>query len=305
VRESRPNGLWLRFVECCNIGVLGIRHASPSPRPFPAGRGRIASRLIRELATGFAGRPVAARFKYLAGLVLTLFAIATDSVAAADVTFNDGREAFRAGEFAKASEAFRKSLGERPASSTLLNLGLAEWRRGRVGDAILSWEQAAWIAPFEKRARSNLMFAREVAQVEPPELTWYEIASTWLPPNFWGWIVGGSLWLAVAMVTVPGFLRIRKAGWHQTLAALALGIFLLSIPAHVGIITRARIGIVLEKNTLLRLTPTQEAEAVASLTAGEPARKVRAQGNYFFIRTPHGSGWVERRQLGLLCPERD
>jgi len=39
-----------------NTGVLSGCHASPSPRPSPAGRGRTVGRLSREPATGFAGR---------------------------------------------------------------------------------------------------------------------------------------------------------------------------------------------------------------------------------------------------------
>lgn len=240
--------------------------------------------------------------KELVGLSLMLLCAAGDCAAAADALFREGVEACRAGQYTAAAQAFRNSLTQQPASGTLLNLGISEWRRGRVGEAVLSWEQAAWLDPFNKDARNNLLFAREVAQLEPPDFTWYEVASTWLPASTWAWIAGGSLWLAVAMVTLPGILRVRKTAWHQTMAALGLVVFLLSIPAYAGVVTRAQFGIVLEKNTRLGLTPTQEAEAVASLSAGETARKLRVRGEYYFIRTQRGSGWVERRQLGLLCP---
>jgi tetratricopeptide (TPR) repeat protein len=233
---------------------------------------------------------------------LMLLCAAGNCAAATDALFQDGLEACRAGQFATAAQAFRNSLAKQPASGTLLNLGISEWRRGRVGEAVLSWEQAALLDPFNQEARSNLLFAREVAQLEPPDFTWYEVASTWLPANTWAWIAGGSLWLAVAMVILPGILRVRKTVWHQSLAALGLVVFLLSIPAYVGVVTRAQFGIVLEKNTRLGLTPTQEAETVASLSAGETARKLRARGDYYFIRTQRGSGWIERKQLGLLCP---
>jgi hypothetical protein len=222
--------------------------------------------------------------------------------AATDAFFQEGVEACRAGQYTAAARAFRNSLSNQPASGTLLNLGISEWRRGRAGEAVLSWEQAAWLDPFNSEARSNLRFAREVAQLEPPDFTWYEVGSTWLPANLWAWIAGGSLWLAVAMVTLPGILRVRKTAWHQSMAALGLVVFLLSIPAYVGVVTRAEFGIVLEKNARLGWTPTQEAEPVASLSAGETARKLRARGGYYFVRTQRGSGWIERKQFGLLCP---
>lgn len=242
-------------------------------------------------------------FKLETFLVLLLLLIgAIRSQAAGEVQFRAGVAAYEAGEFEPAAQAFRKSLAEQTAAGTLLNLGLAEWRSGRVGEAVVVWEQAAWLNPFAPGAHRNLLYVREMVQVNPPELTWCEQASIWLPAGCWTWIAGGSLWLAVALVTLPGFFRVRKAGWHQTLAALAAGIFLSSIPPNIGVFTRAAIGIVTEKNTALRLTPTQTAEAVASLPAGEPIRRLRTRGDYLFVHTQAGNGWIGRRQVRFICP---
>ena len=233
-------------------------------------------------------------------LSLLLLSLVTQGVAAAEDHFKAGLETGRAGNYAQAVEAFQKSLAEQSAAGTLLNLGIVEWRSGRTGQAILSWEQSAWLNPFDQDARNNLNFARLAAQLEPLELAWYETASTWLPANRWAWIACVSLWLAVAMMILPGVLRARKAGWQQTLAALGFCVFLLSLPPNLGVVMRSNLGILLEKKTVLRLTPTRESEVVSSLTAGESVRKIRARGNYFFVRTQHGSGWIEQKQLGLL-----
>ena len=240
------------------------------------------------------------RAKQFCVVSLMWLVVASRYVAAAEGQFKAGVEAARAGDFAQAAQAFQTSLAEQPAVGTLLNLGLVEWRRGRAGEAVRCWEQSAWLDPFDRDARNNLSFAREAAQLEPLELTWYETASTWLPADNWAWMACASLWLAVGMMILPGAVRARKAGWHQTLAALGLGVFLLSLPPNLGVVTRSELGIVLEKKTSLRLTPTQESEVVATLTAGDPARKVRARGNYLFIRTSRGSGWVVQDQLGML-----
>ena len=193
-----------------------------------------------------------------------------------------------------AADAFRQSVTLQPASGTLQALGNAEWQQHRTGDAILAWEQALWLDPFNQSARQNLRFARKTAQLEAPELAWYEVISTWLPVSWWAWIAGGSLWLAVGMGMLPGILRRRKATWHQAIAALALMVFLLSIPALFGVQTRARIGFVLQKDTPLRLTPTLDAQALTRLAPGEPARWVRARGSYVLIRTGRTLGWVKQ-----------
>lgn len=223
--------------------------------------------------------------------------------AAFEESFRAGAAAYRAGDYARAVAAFRQSTTQQPASGTLQNLGNAEWQLGRSGAAILAWERALWLDPFNEPARMDLRFARKVAQLEAPELAWYEVISTWLPANWWAWIAGASLWLAVGMVMLPGILRLRKAAWHQAVAALGLMVFLLSVPAYIGLHTRSRIGFVLQKDTPLRLTPTLEAQAVTRLAAGEPARFVRVRGNYVLIRTNRTLGWVEREQFGLTCAE--
>lgn len=222
--------------------------------------------------------------------------------ASAEASFKQGVEAYETGHFVEAAKAFRESVAEQPAAGTLVNLGMTEWRRGRTGAAVRAWEQALWVDVFDQRARENLRFARETGGLDAPRLAWYETASTWLPTNSWAWIAGGGLWLALGMVTLPVVLRWRKAGWQQALAALGLGIFLLSIPAHIGVVTRSHIGFVLDRKTPLRLTPTEEADTVVTLTAGEPARLVRTQGDYVFVRTQSGVGWIEREKFGLVCP---
>jgi len=59
---------------------------------------------------------------------------------------------------------------------------------------------------------------------------------------------------------------------------------------------------VLEKNSPLRLTPTQEAQWLTRLPAGEPARFEAVRGKYVLIRTNRATGWVEKSQFGLICP---
>ena len=209
----------------------------------------------------------------------------------------------QAGQFPEAAVAFEKSAQAQPATGTFVNLGIAEWRRGHAGAAILAWEQARWIDPFDARAGADLKFARQAAQVDVPQLKWFESASTWLPANAWAWLTAASLWLATGMIILPGVLRWRKAGWQQALAALAFGIFLFSMTANLGMVSRTQIGFVLNKDAPLLLTPTKEAEVVSTLAPGEPARLLRTRGNYYFIRTAFAFGWIRRDQLGLICPE--
>jgi len=235
-------------------------------------------------------------------VLLALLVIAQSCPAAGDARFRAGVAAYQAGQFELAAQEFNDALAAGTGSGTLLNLGLANWQCGRCGEAILAWERAGWLNPFDRAATENLRFARQTASVNPLELTWFEETSTWLPANWWTWLAGGSLWLAVALVTLPGFFRVRKSGWHQTVSALSLGVFLLSLAPSVGIVTRSNLGIVFDQPALLRLTPTQSAEVIATLPPGEPVRALRQRKDFLFVHTQNGNGWVERRQIGFLVP---
>ena len=216
--------------------------------------------------------------------------------------FREGVEAYRGGDCAGAGRAFRESAARQPASGTLQNLGNAEWLRGQSGLAILAWEQALWLDPLNGSARNNLRFARKNVQLEAPELAWYEVISTWLPMNYWPWITGASLWFAVGIGLLPGIFRLRRATWHQALAAVGLMVFLLSVPAHLGVLSRTRLGFVLQKDTLLRLTPTQQGQVITRLAAGDPARIERFRAGFVLVRTSRSLGWIEADRFALICP---
>lgn len=221
----------------------------------------------------------------------------------------DGTASFKLGiaaceqnNFSLAAKMFAESAAAEPAAGTLQNLGNAEWQNARTAGAIIAWERALLVTPFDRDAENNLKFARESAQLESPELTWCEISASWLPANVWAWLACGSFWFAVATMMLPGILRRRRSATQQAMVALSLGVFLLSLPANYGVWTRSQIGFVLKRETSLRLTPTAEAEAVTKLAAGEPGRVLRKRGNYLYIRTRRTTGWVERDGFTLITP---
>lgn len=237
-------------------------------------------------------------------IAAVLFTVLVCSLASVRGTTNDwfaeGVTAYRAGDFAPSAEAFENAAAMRPAAGTFVNLGLAEWQRGHAGAAILAWERALWIDPYDKGAAGDLHFAREVTQLDAPRLKWFETLSSWLPAAAWLWLAGASLWLAAGMILLPPVFRRQKAAWHQTVAACSLCVFLFSLAGNWGIISRTHIGFVLTDNEPLLLTPTAEGEVTSTLTAGEPARKLRARGDYYLIRTESETGWIDQKEFGLI-----
>jgi len=227
--------------------------------------------------------------------------IPSTNAATPDSLFQEGIDLYHAGNYPSAVETFEKATRVETASGTLQNLGLAEWQRGRVGESVLAWEQTLWFDPFNKAAQGNLQYVRRLAQVETPDLTWYEAVSSALPMNWWTWVAALSFWIAIGAVVLPGIFRRPRTATSQAITAVCLMIFLLTIIAQVGVQTRSRIGFVLAKDALLRLTPTGEAQPIARLQPGEPVRMKKTRGEYVLIRTNRALGWVMRREIGSLC----
>lgn len=215
--------------------------------------------------------------------------------------FARGCQEYLAGGYTLAGETFEKLAQAQPSVGAFFNLGNCQWQDGERGEAILSWERAQWLAPRDPAVRNNLAYARKAAQLNGPELAWYEVCSTWLPPGVWGWLAAGSFWFALALVLLPGIFRWRRSDWQQATAAASLAVFLLTTPALLGVMTRSRLGVVRAADSALLLTPTRDGQPLLRLAAGEMAREVGRRGDYVRVRTGSDlEGWLRREEFALV-----
>lgn len=252
----------------------------------------------REPVWSFLARP---RTSMAQAVAILGISAGTSFGASSQTEWQQGTNAFAAQQFEEAARHFQNVAATEPSPGSMVNLGLAEWHLGNVGPAILAWEQAVWLNPFTRQAAQNLAFARHSAQLVGPELAWFEVPSRWLPPNWWPWLTGAGLWLAVGAILLPGILGERRAAWQQGVAALGFTLFLICIPAQIGVQTRAKLGIVLQKDTPLRLTPTSQAQTILHLAAGEPARVRRTRGQFLYVKTAGSAGWILKSEVGLIA----
>jgi len=238
--------------------------------------------------------------RFLLVLLPSLFLAGHSFAGEQEELFATGTRLCRAGDFSQAASILRQAAQTHPASGTLQNLGLAEWHGGQVGPAVLAWEQAAWVDPFNKAVRSNLTFARKISQLDGPNLAWQEVVSSWLPANWWAYITSLGIWMALGALGIPAVLGRRKTVWQQLVAGIGLMMIVLGIPALAGIHTRAQIGIVLKKDAELKLTPTSEGQVMSRLAPGEPARLVRRKGRFLLVLTSRGKGWLDNNEFRLI-----
>lgn len=248
---------------------------------------------------------------FICVLMIALGAMSAAAVSTAEVSpeqrFASANAAFNSGDFAEAAYQLRElALAGYWSHGSLHNLGNAEWKVNRPGYAVLAWERARTLNPSDRNTTANLRFARTQAQLVVPERPWFEQYSEWLPPSAWLWTASVALWCGVGLLVLPRILGARRADWHQGVAALLLAIFLLAVPALVGLHTRRSIGVVVHEETPLRLSPTREGEtrdSLGKLAAGEMGRVENARGDYLYVRAEGDrAGWVHKHEFIKVWP---
>ena len=124
------------------------------------------------------------------GLAAGLFLAAS---ARAD-TFEEANRAFAAGQYAESARGYQAVLKANGYSAAVLfDLGNAELRLHKVGDAIVDYERARWLAPQDPDINANLRYARRQAGLVAPEDSWSEHLADGLSPNGWAWLASGAL----------------------------------------------------------------------------------------------------------------
>lgn len=239
-----------------------------------------------------------------AGLLLHLylFLCATSFALTPDERFARANKTMGEGDYGEAAYQLREILSAGYWShGSLHNLGNAEWQVARPGHAMLAWERARSLNPFDRNTVANLRFARTKGNLSQPAPRWHEQFSEFLPVN--AWLIGSSLclWSGVTLLCLPRLLGWRRAGWHQGAAALLLALFLVSVPALAGLWARSNLGIALAEETKLRLTPTRHGEQLSTLPAGELARVEKERGKFFYVRAAADrAGWVDKAEFAKV-----
>jgi hypothetical protein len=247
------------------------------------------------------------RFGHLLACLLALLAFIIHADATDARGFEEGKQTYERGEFEVAAKRFEPGAGSPDgaggvSSGLLHNLGNAEFKTGRLGTAILAWERARALDPRFRNTAANLRFARGQAGLDDPALIWHEQYSAWFSPDTWLWIATFAFWAGIGLLVVPPLLK-RRLAWAQGVAAVAIAVFLMTLPALAGIATRGKLGVILAANTELRLTPTAEGELLGKLPEGETARIEKTRGAYVFVRASNDrAGWVKNGEFAKIWP---
>lgn len=190
----------------------------------------------------------------------------------------------------------------RYSADGLYNLANSYARAGKPGLAVLYYERAALLAPYDEDIEANLQNVRAAAHVPAePRKRFTRIAETASPAlAAWIGVVGIALVGAglLARRITPRFRRVLTCG-------ILLGIVLITLTVSNAMLLWPRMheAVVLIDQTPARVAPVPMGDTALVLPEAATVTVAAEHEDFLLIRTRDGlAGWVARANLGAVVP---
>ena len=218
--------------------------------------------------------------------------------------FDDANRAFASGHYADSAQGYLAVLkrdGYSPA--VLFNLGNAELREGRTGDAILDYERARWLAPRDPDIAANLRFARQRAGLAAADESWTVRAADLLSANAWAWL-GSAALLALCTGIIAAQLRSRRTAWWWVANTASAAVMLAAVAAVALRAGQLDQAVLPAKSTPALISPFAGAKTAFEFPAGETVHIEKTHADYSLVRDAAGhTGWVSDAQVEKIVPK--
>ena len=186
----------------------------------------------------------------------------------------------------------------------LYNLANSYARAGKPGLAVLNYERATLLAPYDTDIAANLDYVRTSAHVStaPPPARFARVAQA-ISPTLAAWLgVIGIALFGAALLTKRVSPRLK---W-TTSAGVLLGAALIALPISNAMLLWPRLheAVVLVNQTPALVSPVPIADTAFVLPEAETVIMTARHDDFILVRTRAGlSGWVTRANLGAVVPE--
>lgn len=188
------------------------------------------------------------------------------------------------------------------SAAALFNQANADARNGKTGPAILNYERALLLAPYDADIAANLRFVRAKAGLPDAPENWFAQALSFARPNTIAWFGSLGLLLAgIGLILVSLYPQRRLA--FRSLAIVGVLLFASAIGSAIATWPKMKEAVVLTSETPARISPVSNAEAAFELPAGETVTIRSEHQSFALVRTSTGrSGWVPRGDLARVVP---
>ena len=223
------------------------------------------------------------------------------SLARADM-LSDARARFRDGEFEQSAKLYEQSLEKSPPSAAVFfELGRALNKTGQEARAALNFRRALVLDPRFAPARTALQEANTALGISPVKKDWRSQVVERIPLDSLA-LAGAAIFWAGAFAGLAAFLG------RRLVAGILILIFGLSLLGVAWVcdprIELANTAVVLTNGgAVLRSSPADQSEKIASLPQGGIVNLLSQRGRWFYGQVPGGlKGWFLTEGIVPLIP---
>lgn len=219
---------------------------------------------------------------------------------------------YQKGEFSKAKEIYQELVNQGVRDKRLFfNLGNTFYRLNEFHRAILFYERARLLDPFDEDVNFNLQIAnlRIVDKFEPiPKFflsQWWEDLRDNFSSTQWSIASVICIWLSAFFFAM--FLILKTANGKKF--SFLIGVILLLAFLSTSILSYSRFrtenahsfAIVFSANAYIKSSPEDQATDLFILHQGTKIQIIDQVGNWFKIRVPNGNiGWLKKNDIEII-----
>jgi tetratricopeptide (TPR) repeat protein len=235
---------------------------------------------------------------------------------AVDPDLAAANQAYQDGKYADAAKLFQQLIATRGYSAPLcFDLGNAQLKAGQLGQALLQYERARYLAPADSGINHNLQLARRQAGLDPDPYRWWEVVIRSIDWTVWLGIIAACLiLLLLAMIG-----RANAPGWSSTtgtpvafwrkvfktvfFVCIPLALFFAFVELSAAGFNDRIEGVVVAKPATLRLSPFESAEKTGTVPEGQLVTVEEHHNDYLWIdERSRQSGWVQQKEVEPIVP---
>lgn len=250
--------------------------------------------------------------KILLLFVLFPLLLSSDETKSIDEEFSKANSLYQNGEFNKAREIYEKLVNRGIRDERLFfNLGNTYYRLNEIHRAILYYERAKILAPFDEDLNFNLQIANlrvvdKFEQVPKFFLTqWWENLRDIFNSNQWAIVSIISIWLSAIAFSL--FLIVKTTLSKKITFLLGSILILLFLFASALSYSRYKFenahnfAIVFSPNAYIKSSPEESATDLFILHQGTKVQLIDQVGNWLKIRLPNGNiGWIKKEAIEVI-----
>ncbi len=250
----------------------------------------------------------------IGGLLMFLFAVQADETNEEKLLYDKALTEYQNNNFEESLELFEKLIAGGYSSYKLYyNTGNAAFKTGNIPEAILNYEKALLLKPFNEDARYNLEIAKTytVDKLEViPEIffiRWFKIFSLLLHTNTWSAISLGCFVMTLILLAVFLFsarYKLKKLAFilAVTLFVISLASFTLAL-TNKSLTTNNKKAIVFEPVVTGTSSPGTGGNELFVIHEGTKVEVEDKLGEWYEIKLSDGTvGWIPMNFVKNIIP---